>query len=210
MDYFCQLEQRPDKLQFTENIEGIEEWPHSWPDGVISYRLNNFSSDFNQRWQTRAITVALRCWQWRITKLKFRRERNPDAHVDFDISWKGLDSFSSRGVLAHAWFPGQGNISGDVEINDEWEDVAGVHMASLSKPPLVPIMIHEFGHSLGLRHDTSSTENIMYPSFNLGLKKTSLGKNDITRIQERYGKRRLPQWIINYFIRRRIRGSDFR
>ena len=206
----CQLEEHYDKLQFTENLEGITEWPHSWPDGEISYRLNNLSEDFKGKWQTRAVTVALRTWQLRINKIKFRRERNPDTHVDFDVFWKDLSSFSGRGVLAHAWYPGQGLISGDVEINDEWNWVPGVHMVSLSRPPLVPILIHEFGHSLGLTHDPFTTDSIMYPSFDLGKKKTRLGPRDIQRIQERYGKRILSSRLIEYFIQRRIRGSDFR
>ncbi len=209
--YKCQLEERPDRLQYVDDIEGIDEWEHSWADGEISYRLNNFSDDFKERWQTKAVTVALRTWQLRITKLKFRRERNPDVSVDFDVSFKPSSTFSSKHVLAHAWYPGQGKISGDCEINDEdWDWVPGVHMATLAKPPLVPILIHEFGHSLGLRHDTTTTESIMYPSFNLGLKKTKLGPRDVTRIQEKYGKRFLSNWIIEYFIQRRIRGSDFR
>jgi len=199
------------KVEFTENIEGIDEWPKRFPDGDISYRLNNFSDDFNKRWQTRAITVALRVWQWRVKNIRFRRERNPDAHVDFIVSWENLAHFDGRrGVLAHAYFPGQGDISGDVHINDEWNYVAGTSMQSLSRPPLVPIMIHEFGHSLGLRHDIRDRGSIMYPSFDLGLEKYRLGPRDVTRIQEKYGVRTVSQRILQYFARRRLRGGDFR
>ena len=77
-------------------------------------------------------------------------------------------------------------------------------------PPLVPILIHEIGHGLGLRHDTSSMESIMYPSFNIGKKKNTLNNNDIKRIQSRYGKRNLSQRLIDYFIRRRTLGYDYR
>ena len=199
------------KIEYKENIEGIDEWPHSWPDGNISYRLNNFSSDFRERWQTRAVTVALRVWQWRIKNIKFRRERNPDAHVDFNVSFKELAHFDNRkGVLAHAYFPGQGDISGDCHINDEWEWVAGTFMQTLKNPPLVPILVHEFGHSLGLRHDTLSTGSIMYPSFNLGRQKYKLGLRDVERIQEKYGARTLSQRLIRYFQNRRLSGGDFR
>jgi len=199
------------KIDFTENIEGIDEWRHSWPSGEISYRLNNFSDDFKERWQTRAVTVALRTWKLRISNIYFRRERNPDTRVDFDVSWENLAHFDNRkGVLAHAYFPGQGDISGDCHINDEWNYVASTKFQSLSKPPLVPILIHEFGHSLGLRHDNFDNNSIMYPSFNLGQKKYKLGPRDITRIQERYGSRSLSQRIIDYFIVRRLRGSDFK
>ena len=199
------------KIEYKENIEGIDEWPHSWPDGEVSYRLNNFSLDFRERWQTRAVTVALRVWQWRIKNIKFRRERNPDAHVDFNVSFEELAHFDNRkGVLAHAYFPGQGDISGDCHINDEWEWVVGTFMQTLKNPPLVPILVHEFGHSLGLRHDTFSTESIMYPSFNLGRQKYKLGLRDVERIQEKYGERTLSQRLIRYFQNRRLSGGDFR
>lgn len=118
-----------------------------------------------------------------------------------------------KGVLAHAYFPGQGDISGDCHINDEWDYVANTNFQDLAHPPLVPILIHEFGHCLGLRHDTlldSQNREIMYPSFNLGRKKWTLGPNDVVRIQERYGPRTLSQRIIDYFALRRFRGSDFR
>lgn len=198
------------KIEFVENIEGINEWPHNWPDGEISYRLNNFTTDHEVRHQIRAVTVALRTWQLRITKLKFRRERSPDPSVDFEVAFQPQSKFNTPNVLAHAWFPGQGNISGDVEINDEaWDWVPSVHLQTLANPPLTSILIHEFGHSLGLRHDTTTQESIMYPSFNLGRRKIVLHARDITRIQERYGQRNLPEWIIKYFIERRLGAWDF-
>jgi hypothetical protein len=82
-----------------------------------------------------------------------------------------------------------------------------------SLAPLVPIMIHEFGHSLGLRHDTntaSQNTEIMYPTFNLGRKKTNLGPRDIERIQAKYGARNLSQRILDYFMNRRALGWDFK
>ena len=199
------------RILFTENIDpAIQEWPHSWPDGEVSYRLNSYSTDFSDRDQLRAVTIALRTWQLRINKLRFRRERNIDVTVDFEVSFEPTDHLSSGNVFAHAYFPGQGEISGDVHINDgSWDWVSGVHLNDLAHPPLVPIMIHEFGHSLGLRHDTATMDSIMYPSFNMGTRKTNLGERDIFRIQERYGARNLSQRILDYFMRRRERGWDF-
>ncbi len=188
------------------------QWPHSWPDGEISYRLNNHTADIDKsKFQDRAVTVALRAWQLRISNLKFRRERNPDTPVDFDVSFEPLAHFDGKkGVLAHAYFLGQGNISGDCHINDEWNWTTHSALQNSSTPPLVPILIHEFGHSLGLRHDPDHRESIMYPSFSLSQKKNTLGPRDIVRIQERYGQRNISQRLLDYFINRRIRGFDFR
>lgn len=212
MSVKCEARSNQDKIEFTENITGIDEWKHSWPEREISYRLNNFSDDFEHKWQIRAVTVALRVWQWRLAKLKFRRERNPDVSVDFNVSFEDLAHFDGmKSVFAHAYFPGQGEISGDCHINDDWDWVAGTKWQTLANPPLVPVLIHEFGHSLGLRHDTDrTTVNIMYPSFNLGQKKYRLGPNDIRRIQERYTPRNLPQRILDRFALRRLNARDFR
>lgn len=200
------------KIEFRENIEGIDEWPKNFPPGEISYRLNNFSEDMSKKWQIKAVTIALRVWQWRIQKLKFRRERNPDVHVDANVEWHDLSHFGGRkSVFAHAYFPGQSDISGDVHLNDYWAYVAASKFQDLAHPPLVPIMIHEFGHSLiGLRHDPIYQESMMYPSFNLGRKKWKLHFRDISRAQDRHGARTINQRIIDYFIRRRLLAGDFR
>ena len=195
----------------------IDEWKHRWPDGIVTYRLNNLSLDIeNKAHQIRAVTVAFRAWQLRIKDIKFKRERDPNVHVDCNISFQPLSAFGGRkGVLAHAWFPGQGELSGDIEINDEWNWCADAKNQTLSRPPLVPILIHEIGHGLGLRHDTSSMDEIMYPSFDLGKKKNELGPNTIKRIQGDagfigYGARTLSQRLIDYFIKRRTDGRDYR
>jgi len=209
---YCEARSGLKGVEFAETLDNQSEWPHSWPDGIISYRLNNKSPDFDHSWQKKAVTIALRAWQWRVDRIKFRRERNPDTHVDFNVWWRSLEEFQSANVFAHAYFPGQGDISGDVEINDNWDWVPGSHLQTLANPPLVPVMIHEFGHSLGLRHDTliTSTEEIMYPSFNLGRKKYKLGPRTVQRIQERYGARTISQRVIDFFALRRLLGSDFR
>lgn len=212
-EHKCELIQlESGSLKFADTVdERITEWKHSWPEGEISYRLNSYSDDTKKRWQTKSVIVALRAWQLRLKNLRFRRERNPDTHVDINVEFEDLDHFDGRkGVLAHAYYPGQGDISGDCHINDDWNWVPGVHLSTMGKPPLVPILMHEFGHSLGLTHDPFDRTDIMYPSFDLGKKKNHLGKRATTRAQERYGKRGLSSFILEYFKSRRDRGSDFR
>lgn len=199
---------------FKDSLGGLNEWPmeKNWPDGEVSYRLNNFSEDFKKEWQTRAVTVSLRTWQLRLERLNFRREYNRTANVDINISFKPQEVFSSRFTFAHAWYPGQGDISGDCEINDAWNWQPGVHLSDLARPPLIPVLIHEMGHSLGLVHDTTQgakNRELMYPSYDMGRKQTNLGPNDITRIQERYGARTISQRLLDYFLNRRLNGWDF-
>jgi hypothetical protein len=213
---FCELSMDPFKQKIIASSavdERINEWEHSWKPlpRDISYRLNNFSDDFSKKWQIRAVTVAFRAWQWRLSKLKFRRERNPDAHVDININWEDLAHFDNKkGVLMHAYYPGQGDISGDVHVNDNWDYVAGSSFQSMAHPPFVPPMIHELGHSIGLVHDPFDVTDIMYPSFDLGKKKWKIGNRSVQRVQARYGARSIPQRIIDRFALRRLTGRDFR
>ena len=210
----CELIQHNGNLKFKENLdERIQEWPHSWKPlpRELSYRLNNFSEDTKQYWQTRAVTAALRAWRLRLKNLSFRRERNPDAHVDINVSFGNLEFFNNqKGTLARAYYPGQGDVSGDTEINDFWDWVPGIHLSTLSKPPLVPILIHEFGHGIGLTHDNFDMTDIMYPSFNLGKKKNRIGQRSIERGQDRYGARNITAWKLAWFLRYRDKGGDFK
>ena len=190
----------------------IDEWKHSWKPGVLTYRLDSYTNDWKSKYdQERAVTVAFRAWQLRIKDLKFKRVYDKNKPVDIHISFESLEHFKGRkGTLAWAYYPGQGDISGDIHINDSWNWVPHSNWQDLARPPLVTVLMHEIGQSLGLKHDNRSKDCIMYPSLNLGKTKNTLHKYDIERIQTRYGKRNLSQRIIDYFMRRRIRGGDFR
>lgn len=193
------------------NSELLEnEWPYSWNHSPVTYRLNNKTLDISKRQhQERAVTVAFRTWQLH-TNLKFKRVYDSFEKVDINISFQPLSSFDNRkGVLAHAAYPGQGEASGDIEINDEWNWTLDSRDMTLSRPPLVPVLVHEIGHSIGLKHDTRTMDSIMYPSFDLGKVKNKLHEYDISRAQSRYGKRSLSQRILSYFDKRTDEGFDF-
>lgn len=208
----CQAQIGITKVSFhNSDIIRDDEWPHKWEQPIITYRLNNYTKDIKKRkLQERAVTVAFRTWQLRVKDIKFKRIYDSFEKPDINIDFRPLSSFDNRkGVLAHAVYPGQGEASGDIEINDEWNWTAYSKGMALSTPPLVPVLIHEIGHSLGLKHDTTDMKSIMYPSFDLGRVKNDLHKNDIHRIQLKYGKRGLSQRLLDYFDRRLDMGYDF-
>jgi len=91
----------------------INEWPHKWEKPILSYRLNNLSPDIQkEEHQVRAVTVAFRCWQLRVRNIKFKRHYPMTDPVDIEIWFRGQEEFSSEGVLAHAYYPGQSSASG--------------------------------------------------------------------------------------------------
>jgi hypothetical protein len=199
-------------IRFAHLIDGqpypeIGEWGKKFEGSVLRYKLTNLSDDIEiSRHQHRAVVVAFRVWQLRVRDIKFVRARGNESY-DLEISFKPLSEFASPGVLAHATYPGQSQYY--IEINDEWDWVTNTHVSDLGHPPLVPVLIHEIGHCLGLVHDQVENEAIMYPSFNLGAKKNSLHTRDVERIQWLYGARNLSQRIIDYFRNRRSQGWDF-
>lgn len=194
-------------LQDGQPYPDIKEWSKKFEKSVLTYKLHNLSNDIAKaEHQTRAVTVAFRVWGLRIKNLRFRRIYD-NENPDLDIWFRPQSYFGSAGVLAHATFPGQSQFY--IEINDGWDWVTHAALGDIGHPPIVPIMIHEIGHVLGLVHDTFSNQSIMYPSFNLGAKKNDLYTRDVNRIQWLYGVRTISQRIIDYFRRRRDAGWDF-
>ena len=83
------------------------------------------------------------------------------------------------GVLAHAFPPFRHWIGGDIHFDDDetfkYKEGRGLELASVT--------LHESGHSLGLGHDRTKG-SIMTPWYT---GQTTLGPNDIARIQKLYG-----------------------
>jgi len=194
-------------IQDGQPYPDITEYHKKFEKPILTYKLHNISDDIARAdHQVRAVTVAFRVWGLRIKNLRFRRIYD-DEKPDLDIWFRPPSFFGSAGVLAHATYPGQSEFY--IEINDGWDWVTHAALGDIGHPPIVPIMIHEIGHVLGLVHDTFSNLSIMYPSFNLGAKKNDLHERDVSRIQWLYGVRTGMQRFIDYFRRRRDAGWDF-
>lgn len=83
------------------------------------------------------------------------------------------------GVLAHAYYPQDGRAHFD-------EDETFTHNTS-SGTNLLWVAVHEFGHSLGLRH-SNVRGAVMYPYYTGYVPDMKLHSDDVAGIQSLYGE----------------------
>nr|XP_005998667.2 PREDICTED: matrix metalloproteinase-18-like [Latimeria chalumnae] len=155
-----------------------------WKHTNLTYRIKNQTPDLKAPLVARAIKRAWKVWR-AATPLSFTRVSKGEA--DIMISFHAGDHadnspFDGPGkILAHAFHPDV-DLGGDVHFDEDetWT-------MNSSAYNLFNVAVHEFGHSLGLRH-SDDPGAVMYPVYTyFKMKKLTLPHDDLKQIQEVYG-----------------------
>lgn len=126
-------------------------------------------------------TIHRALYEWgQYTPLTFT-EVSVISDADIKISFQkgnhsdGYPFDSKGGTLAHAFYPPDGRVHLDMDETN-WDD----------EKVLFRVLVHEFGHTLGLGHNPNRTlVDIMYPMYLDFL--NGIGPDDIAGIQFLYG-----------------------
>lgn len=208
----------------VEFIEQQTEWKHKWEKDILTYDVEWHESLklIPKRKLKRAVNLAISTWNFEIP-LKFKSAWNTQADIEIRFATKDEDNyFKDRpSVLAYAYYPGQGNASGKVVFNASyiWDlKGKGIKGKDAIKKGLVEnaypdnilktyniyaVLIHELGHTLGLKHDVTGAKDgsdVMDPYYSV--ENLDLSDRDIYRIRVKYGVRTWDRYSFYNIVKR--------
>uniref|UniRef100_A0A8C4EDW2 Peptidase metallopeptidase domain-containing protein n=1 Tax=Dicentrarchus labrax TaxID=13489 RepID=A0A8C4EDW2_DICLA len=168
----------------VENFSFYPEKP-KWKNHTITYMIAKYTPDMKREDVDKSFGSALKMWS-DAAPLRFIKVNHGKADIVFSFARRTHGDFfpfdGPRGVLAHAFQPGEG-IGGDIHFDEDEKWTAGRPGYSL-----FAVAAHELGHSLGLAHSRDPAA-IMYPNYRYhSSTQYSLSKDDVLGIQTLYGK----------------------
>ena len=194
------------KIQFIEKGEQSE-WNKKWEKDTLTYAVTKGTEDLPGDSQEKlAMNLAMTTWDIEIpVKLVMvNTTDNPDITIKFAAKDEDPYFKEKPSVLAYAYFPGQGAVSGKIMFNEEYtwsmdgspKSIIneGGQKISLRTYNLIHVLIHEIGHSLGLKHSEGPglEKTVMYPYYNRVMDLTDYDK---IRIRQIYGIRIFKRWV---------------
>ena len=209
----------------VEFVSDQTEWQHKWENDVLTYDVEHHETLklLSKRQLKRAVNLAVSTWNFEIP-LKFKSAWNTQADIEIRFKTKEEDDYFMKkpSVLAYAYYPGQGKASGKVVFNASYIwDLKGKGIKgkdaikkglvkNVSYPEnilktynLYAVLIHELGHTLGLKHDVTGKKDgadIMDPYYSVT--NLDLSDRDIYRIRVKYGQRVYDRFVWYNIIKR--------
>ncbi|KAM4732088.1 matrix metalloproteinase-17b [Anableps anableps] len=166
-----------------------------WTRRNINWRLHSYpsSSHLSREMIRSLVFYALRVWA-EPTALEFHEVGSPEAAdmlVDFLQGYHG-DGYpfdGAGGAVGHAFFPSDPARAGGVHLDaeEQW----AFRQPAYEGTDLFTVLVHEFGHALGLAH-SSSRHSVMRPYYQGPVGDPlhyRLEQQDLEHITQIYGKR---------------------
>ncbi|OWF46684.1 matrix metalloproteinase-19-like [Mizuhopecten yessoensis] len=159
---------------------------NKWRKHSVTWNVINPTGQLSEGIQKLAIRNAFEYWS-DVSPLQFQETNGKsDIEIKFANGFHGDgrgNAFDGRGgVLAHAFFPGNGYLDGDTHFDDGERWV----YHSNSGTELETVAAHEFGHALGLGH-SSNPSALMAPYYRGYIPGLRLHNDDVRGVQSLYG-----------------------
>ncbi|VVC44925.1 Hypothetical protein CINCED_3A002423 [Cinara cedri] len=194
----CGVPDIPLKLNGNKNKRYVVS-SNVWNKRSLTYYIFNFTPKLPHESIRNEIQKALSKWS-RFSQLKFLEVNNEnfaDIVISFGVADHG-DQFPFDGpgnTLAHAFYPGElGPLGGDIHFDDS-EDWT-LDNSTNNGVDFYSVVLHEMGHSLGLRHSTAP-DSIMNPYYK-GPQLQDIGYDDISGMRSVYIARSLPEDYVSF------------
>ncbi len=205
-----------DNGKFDEIVQ--DEWPSVWSENTLYYNILDRCRTMNFYDLRRALNTAMTTWDFEVA-VHFKPSWAYNEPADLKIFFKSSEEdelFNRKpSVLAYAYFPGQGNLDGIIVFNDDyiwtlngksikakdaydkgWIDKFVDPDNQIRTYNLIQVLMHELGHSLGLKHDVSGNNDgsDVMDAFYDGTRH-DLSERDIYRIRLKYPIRIFSRWL---------------